>query len=141
MDNRYSIYLGKDKVGEVVVMREGLYYMFQCHCHLPSMPIYCAVLQNNNAQFNLGVCVPDGNIFRVNKRIPAKLFDKPEFSFFLIEKQRNSTKVVSVDPQKPFRYLEELENAYFGQSNGVAQIYITDGKSPDPDLRGNDQSP
>ena len=141
MDNRYHIYLGQDKAGEVTVKREGLYYLFQCRCRLPSMPIYCAVLQNGNAQFNLGVCVPDGNIFRTNKRIPAKLLEKPEFSFFLIEKQKNPTKVVPVDPEKPFRYLEELENAYFGRSNGIAQICFEEAKSPDPGQQDNDQSP
>ena len=64
-----------------------------------------------------------------------------DFSFFLIEKHRNPTKVVPVDSQKPFRYLQELENAYFGQSKGAAQIYIEEAKSPAPDQQGNDLIP
>lgn len=141
LDNHYHIYLGQDKAGEVTVKREGLYYLFQCRCRLPSMPIYCAVLQNGNAQFNLGVCVPEGNIFRASKRIPVKLLDKQEFSFFLIEKQKNPTKVVPVDVQKPFRYLEELENAYFQRSNGTAQICIEEVKTQDPGQQGSDRNP
>jgi len=140
LHNGYDIYLGEDVTGKACVKQEGLYYHFQCWCRLPSASIHCVILQSRGKEYNLGVCVPDGDKFRADKRIPIKQFDDPEFKFYLMERNQRNKILIAVDSQKPFEHLQDLENAQLDLSNELPQICLHDSKSLNPVQQGNDQS-
>lgn len=136
----YDIFLGQDVMGSVNIEREGLYYHFRCSCQLPSASIYYVILQNGNKEFNLGVCIPDGNTFRAYKRIAMKQFDNEDFKFNLVPKQKTSKTLVAVDPAKPFEHLQDLENARLDLSNDTTQIVIEGSICAIQDQQDSDQS-
>ena len=140
MHNGYDIYFGGDVMGKAYIKQEGLYYYFQCWCQLPSASIHCVILQSGEKEYNLGVCVPDGDKFQTNKRIPIKQFKNEDFKFYLKSKQVDKKSVVTVDPEKPFEHLQELDNAQLDLSNALPQICLHDTKSSIPAQQGNDQS-
>ena len=139
--HRSDVYLGQEKVGEASVRQEGLYYHFSCRCRLPSKSVYCAMLRCGESEFDLGVCVPEGNSFRADKRIPVKLFSQSEFKFYIVERNKHLHTVVPVDAQKPFSYLQHLENAYFSSENGTHQVCISEIKNSPLSQQDSDQTP
>lgn len=138
--HNYDIYFGQDVIGKVNIEREGLYYHFRCCCQLPSSSIYYVILKNGNKEFNLGVCVPDGNRFRAHKRIAIKYFDDEDFKFNLTPKQEVQKILVEVDSEKPFEHLQDLEKAQLDLSNGITQILIEESKCEIPNQQDSDQS-
>ena len=136
----YNIYLGEEKVGEATVKREGLYYHFLCSSNLPAGTIYCVILRCAEKEFNLGVCVPEGDLFYTGKRIPMKQFSNSDFQFCIEEKNKRPQKSVTVNPQRPIAYLEHLENAYFCSNNGTPKICIPEPIDLTLDQQDSDRS-
>lgn len=78
----YPITLEEMQVGEAVVQKEGLYYRFRCRCRLPSADIYVINCESGKGSVCLGVCVPDGNEFTLEKRISEKKVDTEQLKLY-----------------------------------------------------------
>ena len=81
MEGTFDVFLAERVVGQVTVEPQGLYLRFRCRCSLPRDAIYRLKVRCGGKTENLGVCVPVGDAFGVDVRVPAKHFalGEPEF--------------------------------------------------------------
>ncbi len=81
MEGTFDVFLAERAVGQVTVEPQGLYLRFRCRCSLPRDGIYRLKVRCGGKTENLGVCVPEGDAFGVDVRVPAKHFapGAPEF--------------------------------------------------------------
>lgn len=121
MVENYEVYMGKTAVGKVQVTREGLYYHFVCRCRLDGDNVRKLSVKCGDVVQKLGVLVPVGDGFGLEKRIPVKHIGVGVFSF-LISPCHNgvSEMFIPLSPEEPFAYIERLEDAF---------LYIQGGKT------------
>ncbi len=120
----YEIYYGKDKAGTVQVLREGLYYRFICRCKLPGDVVCRLAVRCADKQENLGVVVPMGDAFGLDKRIPVKRLGEGEMTFHLSPRHDYiQGKFIPIYPEEPFAYITRLKSSFLAKQNG--QIGIT----------------
>ena len=127
MVGNYTVWLGKEPVGQVTVEQQGLYYCFHCQCQLHSEVMYKVNVACGGNHASLGILVPSGKDYQLTKRLPVKQFpsDKPEF---WITPKLSQKQTISLDiyPEEPFRYITRLEKAYLERNRGVLKIIIND---------------
>lgn len=123
----YDIYLGRDAVGKARVEKRGLYYCFECRCTLESDAICRVMVHWDSRQENLGILVPVGKEYVLEKKLPAKLFrgGKPEFRV-LPKRQPVPENFYPVYPEEPFSYIARLQNAILQIKNGQVGVVIRD---------------
>ena len=116
----YSILLNGEVVGQAQVEKEGLYYRFTCTCTFSDGKIHRIVVSDGKSVVKLGVCIPDGDQFRLSTKVPAKRL-LGETLRFMIE---SDTTGIPISSGKPFAYLDKLETARLQITNGQAYILI-----------------
>ena len=118
MSERKDIVLDGQVIGDCIVTREGLYYRFQCSCRFEDRRVHKLFVKASPNIIPLGVCIPSGDKFVLDKRIP-------------ITKIGNAIRSVLADhPGSTYQRIDlsHLQNAYLN-SNG--QLAFRD-QSPDP---------
>lgn len=121
----YDIYLDGDAVGKARVKREGLYYLFTCTCRCTSSIIYRIVLTCDSERIDLGICVPDGDYYCLNRRIPVKKIQSGELRLEMKRKDEVQAGIIcEVSEEKPFSDICRLHKARFEKRNGVPVICI-----------------
>lgn len=119
----YRILCEDVAVGTVETNREGLYYQFACRCIPPDKQVYRICVSDGIIQQNLGICVPVGEHFVLNTRIPAKLLQGEDLTFYLIPAKIDKCRIPVVT-NEPFEALDKLEAARFVNENGQPEILI-----------------
>lgn len=119
MEVFYPLCFGGTAVGQVRLVKEGLYYRFFCRCRL-SGDVVCRVMVNwGDLRENLGILVPSGEGFALETRVPVKRFGKgkPEFS---VTPSRPPTgeKFLPISPEEPFSYIARLKDAFLEVREG-----------------------
>ena len=132
----YKIIYNDTVVGTAEVKKEGLYLHFVCKCAPPDKELYRIQVSDGVDNRNLGICVPEGNSFYLNTRVPSKHFANEQLSFRMIP-ARSDNKVIPVATDVPFEDLEQLKTARFQIENGQPGILI----DPVPDQPDSGQSP
>ncbi len=117
----FAIFAGNDIVGRAEVKQKGLYYHITCVCNPPTNGIHRIIMQENDIQKDLGICVPQGDEFTLFKRIPIKTFQGNDFMFQLVEPGKVAH---IVSENMPFEYLDKLETARLQRTNGQLRIVI-----------------
>ena len=56
-------------IGSCTITKEGLYYRFQCNCRFEDRGVHKLFIRMNRGAFPLGICIPAGNRFILDKRI------------------------------------------------------------------------
>jgi hypothetical protein len=127
MDGEYEILMGNMPVGTAQVVRQGLYYLFQCNCGI-SGDVMCRVVVNCNGHHeNLGILMPMGGGFGLTAKLAVKRLGKGKFRFRVLPKhQKCEYRFVPVYPEEPFAYLTRLKNAFLEVRNGQVGVVITD---------------
>ena len=121
----YELCLGKDPVGKVQVLRQGLYYRFVCHCKLSGEVVYRLIVRCGETTENLGIPVRSGNGFALDKKVPVIHLGEGEMSFLLLPKSdRLNGTFVPIHPDEPFAYITRLQDAFFVSQGGQAGIVI-----------------
>ena len=121
----YDVFLGKDKVGKVQVLREGLYYRFLCRCRLSGEVVCRLLIRCGEKQENLGPVVPIGDGFGLEKRLPVKHLGEGEMEAYLMPKQDVvSGKFVPIYPEEPFGYIARLKDAFLARQKGQPGVVI-----------------
>lgn len=119
----HEVFFGKDKAGKVQVLREGLYYRFICRCRLTGDVVCRLMVCCGDCHENLGVVVPMGDGFGLDKRIPVKHLGEGEMSFSLIPKHDHvAGKFVPIYPEEPFTYIARLKDAFLARQNGQVGV-------------------
>lgn len=123
----FEILYDQSVVGEAEMVKEGLYYKIKCTCMLPESGIHRIVVNDGETLRDLGVCVPVGDKFVVNVRIPTKYIKGKNLKFYLVS---DKNKGIVVATGMPFSQLDNLESARLQIANGQTEIIID--SVPDP---------
>ena len=88
---------------------------------------------------NLGILIPSGDSFYLDKKLPVCHFAGNAPIFRAVPKHPQVTGVwMPIAPEKPFEYIDRLENAVAEQRNGEIGILIP---TEDPIPQDSDQNP
>ena len=125
MSDSYDVFLSGEKVGVIAVRKNGLFYGFDCKCTLRKTAIYTVIACCGDRNVNLGVLIPNGDVFCLQKQIPVKKLGEGNWSFSVEEKNKQNTMTFyAVDENKPFRHIDKLVNAYWDCQNGQIGIKV-----------------
>lgn len=142
MEMEYEAYLGNRVAGKVRLRKDGLYCHILCRCELPRDTVYRLYGCTGISRENLGVLMPDGDGFLLDRRIPAKRLEG--CTQFLLSDGSEITELpkaeekpepeepmkpepgtfVPIRPEEPFGYLSHLESAFLEEQNGQIGINI-----------------
>ena len=125
MQKEYSIFSGGEEIGKVLVQRQGLYYGVCCRCALTGTIRYKLLASCGENTVDLGLCVPMGDRFGVDTKIPIKRLGEGTLTFRL-QPRHNKLQgdFVPVVPDEPFRYIRQLQNAHLARQDGIVGIVI-----------------
>lgn len=124
----YCVYAGKQAVGKVQVLRQGLYYRIICRCNITGSAVNRLWVSCGGKQENLGVLVPVGDGFGLDRKFPVKRLGEGEMTFSLGQKQEDRPEgtFVPIYPEEPFSYIERLKDAYLVKKNGQIGVVLRD---------------
>ena len=121
----YAVIMGKEQAGRVQVQREGLYYRFCCRCRLSGDVVCRLAVRCGDREESLGVLVPTGDCFGLDKRIPVKNIGEGEMLFFLLPKRDGfQGEFIPIYPEEPFAYIARLKDAFLARQNGQIGVVI-----------------
>ena len=121
----YELCLGRDPVGKVQVLRQGLYYRFICRCKLSGEVVYRLTVRCGEATENLGILVRSGDGFALDKKVPVSHLGEGEMNFLLLPKSdRVNGSFIPIHPDEPFAYITRLQDAFFARQGEQAGIVI-----------------
>jgi len=123
MNGIYSVVYNSKAVGEATVQQDGLYYVFHCRVNLPKKQLYRLQLCGSQITIDLGICVPVGEYFELNKRLPMKEVSEEPMLFQIVSGQEQDC-FVPVAEDKPFARISQLHSAKFTVHNHTAGVII-----------------
>ena len=125
MEGQFEAFLAGRPVGKVQVIRQGLYCRVICRCMLPKEGVYSLYALQDNRRENLGVVIPEGDGFWLDKNVAAKRLGEGKLQFVLSSGvQHLSGQFVQISPEEPFLYIDRLKNAFLESENGKNGIRI-----------------
>ena len=129
MEGEFEVRQGKQRVGKVQVIPQGLYVRIICRCHIQGDQVRRLYAQTEDGRESLGVLVPEADGFFLDRRIPAKRLG--ENVSFLISAGGGKLEgiFVPISPQEPFAYIDRLKDAFLETRQGSIGIRI--GKHPE----------
>ena len=65
----YDIFWDSNKVGLAQIRQQGLYSLISCRCSFDTSAIYRIIIKGQTRDIYLGVCVPVGDAFVLEKKI------------------------------------------------------------------------
>ena len=107
MAETYDITHEGAPVGTARMEKQGLYYVFSCRCRLPEEGLYRIHAINGETREDLGICVPIGSAFGMDKKIPAKRLGEGNLTFELLPKDWKP-QPVKTEPKQEKIVLEEI---------------------------------
>lgn len=135
MEGNYEVKFGAQTVGKVQVIRQGLYFRFLCWCIVPKDVVLKLVLRSGGICKSIGVLIPTGDGFSLDKKYPVKMFEAGKVEFYLV--QRHDTvngKFVPIYPEEPFAYITKLKNGFLATKNGQIGVMLKDTTGFEYDL-------
>lgn len=81
MEGIYAVMYRGEQVGKLQMQKQGLYCRLQCRCQLPGDDIYRLRMLTGEDSIHIGVLVPEGDGFLLDKKIPAKRIPSGELNF------------------------------------------------------------
>ena len=103
MEENYAVMYRGEQVGKLQMQKQGLYCRIQCRCQLPGDDIYRLKMLAGEDSTHIGVLVPEGDGFLLDKKIPTKRIPAGELSFVI----RGSREAEVREPEKMPERAEE----------------------------------
>ena len=122
--HKYDLFMDDRIVGKADVVNEGLYYVIKCTFSLDHDGIYRAIVQTDHECLNLGICVPEGDLFAATVRIPVSKIENDDVRFYIVSIDAKRAQGHPVSEDAPFDFLELLYAARFSKINGKPSIFI-----------------
>lgn len=127
MLGEYSIMLDSSRVGTALVTRQGLYYLLECRCKLPSPEPYRITVSWEDRNVDLGICMPDGNWSRSKTRITIKQAGEGTPVFRAHPRNAAGKEVFyPLNLTEPVIYLSRLRTARLERQGDALGIVLTD---------------
>lgn len=115
----YQISNGEQIIGVAQVSQEGLYYKIFCRCKLPMNGIHRVYVSNNGVERDLGICVPNGEEFILEKKVPIKHIGQGELKFLAGKKSgKERVNKVPICRDKPFGAMKAIRRGRFAIYDG-----------------------
>ena len=130
----YNVMWNGIAVGNVVVIKEGLYYRICCKCNLPDRGRFRILATAAGNILDLGICVPNGDAYCCVTRVPCKRFCGNAPVFTLINGDKSEG--IPIADGQPFAHLDKLNTARLRHTNGQLQIITNPIQVP----QGNDRN-
>lgn len=125
MVGTFDVKIGNETVGKMNVEKQGLYYRFSCRCRLSGKTVHSVAAVCGGNRVHLGICVPMGGQFGLDKKLPCKQFPSGKMEFLLIPKRENQgRRFVPVYPEEPFAYMAKLKEAFLEIRDGQVGVSI-----------------
>ncbi len=122
----YDIRMGRDVIGKANVERQGLYYHFSCRCRLSGAVIYRVMVTCDGHSENLGVLMPMGDVFGLEKKLAVSRLGVGVFRFQAMPKHQQSIgQFVPIRPEEPFAYITRLQDAFLEIREGQVGVVIS----------------
>ena len=125
MTGIYRVMLEGTDVGTATIEQRGLYYRIVCNCTFTVKGIYTISIQNAEQSEYLGVCIPEGEYYRLVKTVPIKRFIKGNLRFFVTKKdETNEFRFIPIESGAQFGYLSKLMHAELKQIDSKIGVII-----------------
>lgn len=124
MIGTYDVIRNGTVVGSCRILQQGLYYCFDCRCHMTENGILRLWLQDGECALDLGVLIPEGEYFILRKKLPVKTVVTKAPRFHLRENAPKCDKFIPVYPEEPFTYLARIKDSYYAQRDGRSGIML-----------------
>ena len=116
MVQKFDVNFAGQNVGNVELIREGLYYRLRCRCTVHDNEIHRLYVDGEK----IGVLLPENGELVLDTKVAAKRL-KEECSFSLEEKERN---FIPIHPEETFGYLGKLRLAKLAFREGEPGIFL-----------------
>ncbi len=128
LEGKYEVRFGDKPVGGVQVEKQGLYYRFSCRCRLSGAVVCRLMAQWDTGSESLGILVPMGEEFGLDRAVAAKKCGVGRPSFLVVpNRETQSGRFIPISPEEPFAYIQRLKDAYFERRYGQAGIVLREG--------------
>lgn len=135
MNTVYAVSYGKEAVGKVQLQKQGLYYRVIFRCRLRDSGIFRLYAAWNGGKENLGVVLPEGDGYVLDRKIPVNRFMEDGLHFYVsseggYRRERDEGVFCPISPEEPFLYIDRLKTAFLQSENGKIGIrteQISDG--------------
>ena len=116
----YEVTLAGKPMGKAQAEKQGLYYHVVCRCRLSGDVMYRLECSAGEKKTNLGILVPMDAWFGLDTRFPVSRVGEGELRFTLLPRHDDMQEhnFVPIRPEKPFRYLEQLKDAFLETQEG-----------------------
>ena len=84
MAEKHDITFDSSPVGSAQMEKQGLYCLFSCRCNQPDTGLYRIHVIYGDKREDLGICVPMGDMFGMDKKLPVKKLGTGTPSFELL---------------------------------------------------------
>lgn len=135
MEGQYEIYRDGVCVGQAQMYRQGLYCCFSCRCRLNGQERIHLKVQCGQTVTDLGLCVPMGEDFGVETRIPAKRLGAGIPEFFLGDRKKETerkavpeTAEVLKEPAAEQPDEERMTQEFHSENPSEKRIPVEEGK-------------
>ena len=116
----YEVTLAGKPTGKAQVEKQGLYYHVVCRCRLSGDVMYRLECSAGEKKTNLGILVPMDAGFGLDTRFPVSRVGEGALRFVLLPRhdEMQEHTFVPIRPEEPFRYLEQLKDAFLETQAG-----------------------
>ena len=126
---QYEVTLAGETVGQVQLWQEGLYVHICCQCEQIGETMYHLHYSCQDNEGDLGLLVPQGIGWGLEKHLPAKQLGQGSIRFFLRPRHAPMAgRFVPLRPQEPFAYLSQLQQAFLKMQNGEVGVVLPEKK-------------
>lgn len=108
MDEIYAVMYRDEQVGKLQMQKQGLYCRLQCRCQLPGDDIYRLRMVQGKDSTHIGVLVPEGDGFLLDKKIPVKRIPAGELRF-VVRGSREPEEPEERPEEKPEQMQEQTQ--------------------------------
>ena len=125
MEGTYDVTLAGQRMGDVTVSRQGLYWQFSCRCRLSGEVMYHLCVQVSDTVEKLGLLTPEDGAFCLRTKLPMKRLGQGTPVFLIRPKHEPLTgQFIPVRPEEPFAYLHRLQEAHLAKQNQQIGIVL-----------------
>ena len=116
---KYPLWFENKQIGDILVVKKGLYYRFECVCNMPVDFGYRIRVHCGTKITDLGICIPENGYFVLRMQLPMKRIGDGEMQFFLENHRQSNSALIPIFANKPFMEIENLENAKLVMKDGM----------------------
>lgn len=120
----YDIFWNSKKVGLAQIQQKGLYSLICCRCSFDTPAIYRITIRGQMHDVYLGVCVPVGDAFVLEKSIPSKHLEDDSLRFCVESEENSGREKIQIDPLHTVIPISQLHKMQFISTFGNKYLVI-----------------